>query len=101
MAAEAVRQGCQQRTLAEAPPPFLQVRREETIAADPQHAIGRRGDRNRAGRTIDPRSIFGIDIVARRLRDQGVARRRRGFVAPPRDPLPPAPPRSPPPPQDP
>src|SRR3954452_13015682 len=76
---EPVGQRGQQGALAEPTRPFLEVVGEEAVAADGHDPGGRRGDADRAAGTIEPRGIAGVDIVAWRLRDQGVAGRlRRG-----------------------
>ena len=66
--------------------PFLQVVRQEAIAADRHDARRRRGDADRAGRAVEPRGIIGIDMIARRLRHQRVARRRRRRIGGDRQP---------------
>ena len=74
VAAEPIGQRGQQRALAEPLGPFLQVVRQEAVAADGHDAGRRRGDADRAGRAVEPRGIAGIDIIERRLRRSGSRR---------------------------
>ena len=73
MSAQSIGQRRQQGSLTEPSRPFLQVIREKPVSTNRHDPCGRRGDGDRTRGAVDPRGIFGIDVVALRLGDQRVA----------------------------